>query len=540
MKRLWIAVLVGTFTLTAVLAGSGGARPGLPELGMAGKRTVSVDVAGFDKQHGPHSDIECTKVTAATPSQIMDCDDPLPNNEPDVEVHPTNPNLLVASSNDYGSCCDEFYTSTNGGTSWVNGNISIEKPQKTGSDPATAFDPKHGTIIHSSLSYSLLHAAGTQACDGDLVVSVSKDGLTWDKPVVVDDGDGCDLSKVQTFNDKPWIVTDTAPTSAFYGRSYLTWSKFLSRTGAYVSSEIWESHSDDGGHSWSTPKPISGFGGALCTDQTDGPAGVCDENQWSVPTVDANGTLYVAFENSQNTSLWDGKAGEFDDQYLLVRSTNGGQTFSAPSFVVGLEDGASDYPLNVNDRQTLTGYQVRVTSAGNIVADPRVGNAGKLYLAFSDNRNGTPASGSTPAVTNSDVFVVSSTNGGATWSPPTQVDTGAGDQWFPWVDVDPTTGVPGVLYNDRGASNGATYGASLKEGGAKTVLNARPSDPTNSVFFQAGVAGCMKCATFHGDYIRVAYDSTGVAHALWTDMSVDNAVAAFGTGKAQFIAYAKH
>ena len=533
MKRLVFAVLAATISCAAILAGSGGARPNLPE-GMAAKRTVTPDVAGYDKQHGPHSNIECTKTTAAAPSQIIDCDDPLPNNEPDVEVHPTNPNLLVASSNDYGTCCDEIYTSTNGGTSWTNMNVSNEKPSKIGSDPVTVFDPKHGTIIHSSLSYSGLHAAGTQTCDGDLVVSVSTDGLTWDKPVVVDDGDGCDLSKQQFFNDKEWIVTDTTPTSPFYGRTYLTWSKYLSRDGAYVSSEIWESHSDDGGATWSAGKPISGFGGALCTYQADGPAGVCDENQFSVPTVDVNGKLYVAFENEQNTSLWDGKANEFDDQYLLVTSSNGGATFSAPSFVVGLEDGASDYPINVRDRQTLTGYQVRVNSAGNIVADARAGHAGTLYLAFSDNRNGTAAA------TNTDVFLMSSTNGGATWTGPVQVDSGAGDQWFPWVDVDPTTGVPGVLYNDRGNANTALYRASLNEGGVKTIVSARPSDPTNSVFFQAHAAGCDKCATFHGDYIRVAYDSTGVANAVWTDMSVDNTVPAFGTGKAQFIGYAKH
>jgi len=110
MKTIRFTALVATIGLAALLAGSGGARPNLPELGMAGKRTISPDVTGFDKQHGPHSAVECTKVTAAAPAQIIDCDGPLPNNEPDVEVHPTNPNLLVASSNDYDSCCDEFYT----------------------------------------------------------------------------------------------------------------------------------------------------------------------------------------------------------------------------------------------------------------------------------------------------------------------------------------------------------------------------------------------------------------------------------------------
>ena len=43
------------------------------------------------------------------------------------------------------------------------------------------------------------------------------------------------------------------------------------------------------------------------------------------------------------------------------------------------------------------------------------------------------------------------------------VDSGAGDQWFPWVDVNPTNGNIGILYNDRGSSNGAHYNAALME-----------------------------------------------------------------------------
>jgi hypothetical protein len=34
-------------------------------------------------------------------------------------------------------------------------------------------------------------------------------GLTWDEPVVVDGGVGCDSSARQLFNDKEWMVTDT-------------------------------------------------------------------------------------------------------------------------------------------------------------------------------------------------------------------------------------------------------------------------------------------------------------------------------------------
>ena len=181
-------------------------------------------------EHGfmirPFSQLECS-VTATGPNTKLDCDDPFPNNEPDVEANPANAADISVSSNDYGSCCDQYYTSVNTAASWSTGNMSIEKPLKTGSDPVTVYDRKHGTTLHTSLSYTLLHAAGSQACDGDVIVSPSTDlGLTWLKPVIVDDGIGCDLSKYELFSDKEWIVVDNYPSSPHYGRAYLTWAAY--------------------------------------------------------------------------------------------------------------------------------------------------------------------------------------------------------------------------------------------------------------------------------------------------------------------------
>ena len=228
----------------------------------------------------------------------------------------------------------------------------------------------------------------------------------------------------------------------------------LSRArGEYQSSPIFESHSDDGGKHWTKAQEISGSNAALCTFQASGPAGQCDENQFSVPTVGPDGTVYVAFQNEQNKALWE--PGEvFDDQYLLVKSTDGGGTWSSPTFVVGLEDGSADYPLNVDGRQTLTGYQLRVNSAGNIVASPRASENGKLVPRLRDNRNGTHDSAS--PVTNTDVFLMTSSNGGSTWSGTDAGRLGPGDQWFPWVDVNPTNGTIGVaLQRPRGREPGA-------------------------------------------------------------------------------------
>ncbi len=125
------------------------------------------------------------------------------------------------------------------GATWSTGNMSVEdaSSNRTGSDPVTTIDVKHGVALHSSLNYTF--NANGEACDGDVVVSPSSDGgLTWKKPVQVYSGQGCDLSSVQIFNDKEWITTDNNPHSKFYGRTYLTWTAFLSNSGEYVESPI--------------------------------------------------------------------------------------------------------------------------------------------------------------------------------------------------------------------------------------------------------------------------------------------------------------
>ena len=151
------------------------------------------------------------------------------------------------------------------------------------------------------------------------------------------------------------------------------------------------------------------------------------------------------------------------------------------------------------------------------MASPRASENGKLALVFSDNRNGTHDSAN--PVTNTDVFLTTSTDGGRTWSALTQVDSSPTDQWFPWVDINPTNGTIGVLYNDREVADPTLYDVALTEfPGSKTIVSTAPSHPTQSRFFRAGVPGCENCAVFHGDYIDLAYGTDGHANLVWTDM----------------------
>jgi hypothetical protein len=520
------ALLVGFPVRGAIGASHGsGASAHRPEAGTANKRSIDAKLAWVKAhpfaQQDP-STLDCT-VSFSTNSNVnLDCDDPgypqnavTPNNEEQIVVDPANANHMIVSSNDYSSCCDEFYTTFDGGYSWSAGDMS-HGTGATGSDPVTAIDPVHQTAVHASLNY-IINDNG-EACDGHVVVSVSTDGgLVWGEPIIVYHGSGCDSDPVQVFNDKEWITADTNLGSPYYGRLYLTWTRYLVNYGVTQESPIWESHSDDGGYTWSAAKEISG-NASFCTYQTAGSAYQCDEDQGSVPTVGPDGTVTVAFINEQNNATWEAHD-TFENEYLVVQSHNGGTSYGAPVHVVDMEDGSADYPLNVDGRQTLTGFQARVWAPGNIAADP---SSGRLALVFSDNRNGNHDV--TDPETNTDVFLMTSTNG-TSWAGPFQVTTGLSDEWFPWVAVDPVSHKIGIVYHGRDSSDSGFYSTyfTLATGHSHFStqrISDKISRPRQSLWFRAGPAAnnCHHCATFIGDYINVAFGSDGSADITWTDM----------------------
>jgi len=436
---------------------------------------------------------------------------------------------LVGGANDYrqGVGASGFYASTDGGRHFYDGILPGPTTPKgafnSGGDPALVHD-RAGIVYYAELAFS--------SADGSNGVFVSRStngGFTWTRPCApiqpqspipgkpdasrcgsVGDprqpGDGAviftpDNGTGAAFNDKEYIAAGPRPagvtpvcfspvtrtpapcTAAVVGvdRLYVTWTLFAADNSA---STINVSYSDDQARSWSPPRVISGSA-PFCTGAAGG-GDACSDNQFSTPTVNpVTGALYVAFENFDTPN---------ENQYLLVRSRDGGNTFEGPFFVTPVFD--VNYPRagvtrpdcaargQQRGRAVLTNSCFRVNSGGNVVVDRRGGAfANNLYLVMSDNRNGTPAS------SNTDVFLFKSTDGGTTWIGPTRVNNDpsarpstvsrnctlprpapapprptddpncagsfGNDQWFPWVDIS-DNGVLNVGFFDRRLDTSST------------------------------------------------------------------------------------
>jgi hypothetical protein len=469
----------------------------------------------------------CSTTSTSASNVDTDCAESI-HNETSIAVNPTNALNQISSANDYQlrltsgilqeTVISRARATFDGGSTWTEFPVPADPYTGTG-DPAVAFDAQ-GTAYLATLGFAF--GQGTiNSSNSDVVVSHSTDGgQTWSALTRIASGTGSSAS-VGILNDKEYIA------AWGNGNAIVTWTVFnLGKGGTFISSPIFASVTHDGGNTWTSPTEISGSA-AFCIGALGGNR--CDQDQFSSPTVAADGSIFVAFVSLANQTT--GR-----DQYLVVKvDPNTGQRVAGPFKVSEIFDGFTDYPISdITGRQTYQDSEFRTNSAGNLTADPT--NSQHLSVVWSDMRNSTLPAPSSPysTKTNSDIIVSQSFNGGQTWSTPEAI-TSPGDQFFPWGAYD-SSGKLRIGYFDRSYDSanhkyGYTLATETTAGSLTfntTQLTTALSDPTkNDRWFSRTTVNINfpHPTAFLGDYSGIAIKPTGSV-ALWTDFRIN---VTFGT-----------
>jgi hypothetical protein len=270
--------------------------------------------------------------------------------------------------------------------------------------------------------------------ENGMIVNASNDGgLTWNDGVAAVNH----VNTVVPFEDKPGLVVDTARNSRHQGNVYLAWTRFdvYGSKDPEHKSQIYFSRSTNRGQTFSMPIRISDTGGD-CVDSDNTVEG-------AVPSVGPNGEVYI---------VWAGPLG-----LVFDKSLDGGLTFGKDKVISDMP-GGWDFSIEGLDR--ANGMPVTGVDLSN---GP---NKGTLYVNWIDARNG-----------DADVFLMSSRDGGQTWSTPVRVNDDAVKnrkaQFFTWMSVDPVDGAVNIVFYDRRDTRGAMTGLVLARSvdGGRTFVN---------------------------------------------------------------------
>ena len=261
-----------------------------------------------------------------------------PMREPNVAVDPVDPDRIVVTSPSRGLVIESpsgdrhearayYWASRNGLRTWTRGHLEPWKPNyDVASDPALAFGPDC-RVYYAHLDFGDYTKAekledGQWLEEGGLGLQRSEDcGKTFTPTRIAHNRPG----NLQA--DKDWIAVDTSPGSRYRGSVYV----FFSYIGSLydkkdTATDIQFVFSRDG-KTFSQPRKVS-------------PNGYVVAN-----AVRPDGTLDAIWEERR----WDSQ------KIWHVTSTDGGETFSAPRLVVGLEGTAVlDWPvLTATEKGTL-------------------------------------------------------------------------------------------------------------------------------------------------------------------------------------------
>ena len=429
-----------------------------------------------------------------------DTDPPLPQDEAGIAVNLEDNMNAVAASNDYTG--DGFWIGTthDGGKTWASQwkdpKFSFDESRCYASDPGVVYSLRDHAFYMSTLCYF----PTTVASEIHVWKSVD-DGDTWSdstQPSLVVSNERTDGTfDGSLFYDKELIAVDNTPSSPYFGRLYVTYTKFHSTGGSYGHSDycpVQSAYTDS--VPTADPSASTWHRVAISPDDPGGPGRGVSANQFTTPVVDDRGGLNVAFVHEDcNTS--------YDRGIFFARSADGGQSFGDTVRV----DRAGEWADNSNRQDSLPAKgHVRFPATISMTYDA---TRGRLVLV---DQNGIDSEHS-----GANISVQTSDDLGATWSHSGWVSvngSGAparGDQFFPAVGVD-SAGTMFAIWQDTRVDNHRieTYQGTSTDGGrtwTNDVISSASFDPRQSFF---------TCGCFIGDYNQIAV-SDEVIYPAWTD-----------------------
>ena len=369
--------------------------------------------------------------------------------EPSIAVDPTFPNHMAIGWRQFGTIFSTFRQagvaySRDGGRSWTfNGPLD---PSIFRSDPVLAASA-NGTFYYNSLKVE----TGNYTCQ---VFESANGGMSWGPPVPAQGG------------DKAWMTVDRSGGMG-HGHLYESWSTAAGCCGANIFSR-----STNANVSWSTPIAIP------------------QSPVWGTLTVDSNGYLWiVGISNLANrvlvTCSIDAQNAAFSPILFTTSANIGGNV------VAGL-GGTSPNPEGL-----LGQVWIDVDRSGG----PR---DGWLYIVSSVDPTGTDPL---------DVHFIRSTDGGLTWSAPVRLNNDPSTtawQWMATMSVAPNGRID-VIWNDTRntglVNESELFTISSSNGGSTWTPNKQISTSWDS---HLGWPGQQKI----GDYYHMISDDVG-AHLAW-------------------------
>jgi hypothetical protein len=343
-----------------------------------------------------------------------------------------------------------FAVSTDAGRHWRSGLLpgltAASRPVGSfsrASDPSVAYDALHGVWLIATLGFSDNESA--------LLVSSSADGLRWSTPFVAArkpiGNDGIQF-------DKEWIACDNGASSPYRGHCYLSYSDIESVRLATKTST-------DGGRTWSAAVGSPDNAGRRGIHGPGAPA--------PQPVSLPNGVVVVPL---------------YDDEIAVVRSTDGGASFSPAASIAASE------------------FSTSAVRSGPFPS-VEVGADGTAMMAWPDCSLRGGCSGND--------LLFSKSADGLTWMPPAKMPLGAGNHVIVGLAADPIRpGRVAVTYYTDSRQKLDVRLVWSRDGGAtwsRPILLSPERMPYGRVAFSNGV--------MVGDYISTSF-AGGRAIAVFT------------------------